>query len=135
MMKAQIEIVVVLGVLLVFIIVAFYALQGSISPSPVPVGIYEEQRQVASTVNNMVRGAADNTLKDMMANGGYLSDPPGGIPDVSSVPTVGFLMGQVPYWIRCDNPTYPALGDIEYWMAEDIKTQIREGLEDVEHTG
>ena len=133
MRKGQAEVIVVFGVLLVIVVVAFYALQNSsIIPNPVPKGVYDEQREVSNTVNNMVRGAADNALREMMEHGGYLEDSSIAGIGYNDVPNTGFLLTRVPFWQRCDQVMYPDIRDIEVWMAKAIEKSVEEGLDDIE---
>lgn len=125
MRKGQAEVIVVLGVMLVIILVAYYAIRGGeIVPSPVPKGIYEEQKEVANTVNTMVRSAADLALEDMMAHGGYLEED---VPPDSA----DFMLTKVPFWVRCDQADVPELPVVKARMENYIEDKVRDGLADV----
>ncbi len=133
MRKGQMEIIVVVGVLLIMVVVMFYAIQGgTIIPSSVPKGVYDEQREVSNTVKNMVRSSADNTLRTTMMHGGYLEDSSLGVITYNDVPNTEFLLTKVAFWQRCQNVMYPSIGDIEAWMAAAIEKDVREGIGDIE---
>jgi hypothetical protein len=134
MRKGQMEVVVVLGVLLVVVVAVFYAMQGGkVLPSNVPEGIYKQQREVATSVKNVIRDATDETLKAMMAHGGYLDrDLPGVTKTYHDVEHVDFLLGGVPYWQRCSRVMYPSMEEIKVWMERSIEDIVKEGLSGVE---
>jgi hypothetical protein len=133
MRKGQLEFIVVLGILLVVVIVAFYAMQGgTVLPSSVPKGVYDEQREISETIKNIIRNAADKTLRDMMMHGGYLEDR--GVAGVSyeDVAHTDFLLGGVPYWQQCNNVMYPDIRDVKLWMEASMEKMLRESIDDVE---
>ena len=76
MMKAQTEVLMLLGVFVVIIIVVYYALAGggNILPSPLPKGVYEEQKEVAGSVESILRSSADNAIKDAIIDGEIPND-------------------------------------------------------------
>ena len=133
-MKGQMEFIVILGIIFVVVIVAYYAIQGgTIIPSPVPKGVYDEQRQVADSVKGVIRDAADKTLRTMMTHGGYLDAYiPGVTRTYEDVDHVEFLFMGVPYWQRCDNVMYPDIMNVKLWMEASIKKIVLEGMDDIE---
>jgi hypothetical protein len=133
-MKGQMEFIVILGIMFVVVVVAYYAIQGGgLIPSPVPKGVYDEQRQVADSVRGVIRDAADNTLRTMMAHGGYLDTRmPGVTRTYEDVDHVEFLFMGVPYWQRCDNVMYPDIRNVKSWMESSIKKIVLEGMDDIE---
>jgi hypothetical protein len=131
--KGQLEFIVVLGVLVVVVVAAFYVIrEADIFQSPVPEGVYDEQRQVAGSINNMIRDAADDTLEDMMSHGGYLGDDSLGFGTYHDLETVRFLNIDVPFWQKCGTRIVPQIDDIEEWMAASIKKMVGDGLDDIE---
>ena len=128
MRKGQMEIIIILGITVVAVVIALYAMSDSgLFRNPVPPGVHEEQRVVADEVKNLVREAADETLRTMMAHGGYH-------PDVSGLPseTTEFLLTEVPVWQKCSSTNIPSLSDIEAWMEESIGDIVWEGLDQAE---
>ena len=133
MRKGQMEFIVVLGIVLVVVIAVFYAMQGgTILPSSVPKGVYDEQREVANSINNVIRNAADRTLRTMMMHGGYLEDRTIAGISYMDVEHTNFLMKGVPYWQQCSNVMYPDVRDVKVWMEASMEKIIREGMDDVE---
>ena len=133
MRKGQMEAIVILGIFFVIVIVALYAVQqGTIFPSPVPKGVYDEQREVANSVKNVIRDAASKTLRTMMAHGGYLEDKSIAGMSYEDVSHTDFLLKGVPFWQQCDNVMYPDIEDVRKWMEASIKKTVREGMDDVE---
>jgi hypothetical protein len=128
------EIIVILGILLVVAIAVVFAIRGGgILSSPVPEGIYSQQREVAASVKNVIRDATDETLKVMMMHGGYLDRRVPGVTVTSSdVPHVDFLLSGVPYWQRCEETMYPDITEVKGWMEKSIEDIIRNGMDDIE---
>jgi len=87
-MRGQVEFIVVLGIVVVIVVVAFYALQTGIIPA---ASANPDVRLVQDSTNNFIRNAAYDTLRKVSDNGGYLE------PQASGVTFLG--MG-VPYWAR-----------------------------------
>jgi hypothetical protein len=132
-MKGQMEIIVVLGIIFVVVIVAFYAIQsGTILPEPIPKGVYEEQRDVANTIKNVVRDASSKTLRTMMAHGGYLEDKSVAGISYKDVSHTDFMLRGVAYWQQCDKVMYPDIRDVKSWMEVSIEKMVMEGMDDVE---
>lgn len=131
--SGQAEFIVILGVLVVVAVAALYAFRGAdILRSPVPEGVYDEQRQVAGSITGMIRDATDETLKGMMSHGGYLGDESLGFGTYHDVDTVKLLNVDVPFWQRCSTEMVPEMDDIEDWMAASIERMVRDGLDDIE---
>ena len=130
------EFVVVLGILFVVVIVAFYAIQsGIVVQNPVPEGVYKEQEAVSESIKGVIRDAADNTLRTMMTHGGYLdSYIPGVTKTYEDVEHVDFLFMGVPFWQQCSRTRYPPIGKIEEWMGAAIEKIVLDGLDDIELT-
>jgi hypothetical protein len=130
MRKGQMEALIIFGIVVVVVIIAIYAMSGSgLFKNPIPKGVYEEQSIVADDVKNLVRDSADETLKTMMAHGGYHPDP-----EISGLPadTTRFLLTDVPVWQSCSNTNIPALSDVKGWMEASIKRMVEEGIGQIE---
>jgi hypothetical protein len=133
MKKGQMEFVIVLGVIFVVVIAVFYAIQGgTILPEPIPKGVYQEQREVANTVRNVVRDVVSKTLRTMMTHGGYLDDKSIAGISYGDVPHTDFMLRGVAYWSQCDKVMYPDIRDVKSWMEASIEKMVREGMDDVE---
>ena len=115
--SGQAEILVVLGVVVVIALAAFYAFQtGLISPSPVPASIAVQQRAVKDSVNNLIREATLRSLKTVSTQGGYASPPPG---------SVTFLDKQVPYWFSSGTTQKP---DVRANLQSALSISLAEGV-------
>jgi len=134
------EFVVVLGILFVVVIVAFYAIRGGVVvQSPVPGGVYEEQEDVSESIRGVIRDAADDTLRTMMTHGGYLdSYMPGVTKTYEDVEHTEFLFMDVPFWQQCGNTNIPDIdipgsdNDVEGWMEASIEKAVLDDLNDIE---
>ncbi|MCK5643170.1 MAG: hypothetical protein KAJ19_20340, partial [Gammaproteobacteria bacterium] len=127
------EVIVIFGVLLVVVLVVLFAVQeGSILPNTIPQNIYNEQKAVAKTVGDRMRDALDYTLRDMMMHGGYIGDQGLGTVSYNDVAGADFLLTKVPYWVRCDQVSYPQISQIETWMEHSIEKKMRDGMNSLE---
>ena len=110
--------------------VALYGLQGgSIFKDPIPEGVYEEQQEITNSVKNLVRDAADDTLKIMMTHGAF---HPEETTNYDSVEKADFLLTEVPYWQMCQDTKYPKIEDVKNWMESAIEKIVRDGMDDIE---
>ena len=104
MAKAQTEIVVVLGIVVVAVVVILYALP-NIIPSDVPQAIKAKYDSVKASFESLVMDGAQDTMRKLSMNGGYL--------DNSSflLGSVTFLGKEVPYWQYNGQVKYPNVRD------------------------
>ncbi len=102
MMKGQIELIAILGVVIVLVVVAFYALQLSQGgANPVPSGTGAEQALVRDKVEGIISDGALLSVKWMESQGGSI------LPDFGN--SVSFTRVMVPYWQKCGNTYVPSL--------------------------
>lgn len=125
--KAQVEFIVIVGLLVVVVSVIYFAYQMVISPTPVPSAISQEQKMVEDSVINLIRGGTDETIKTMEAHGGYLvasslTDPSAVNPTLPE--QVIFMHQGVPYWQKCQNDISPSKNDVKLWMETGIINYI-----------
>ncbi len=111
--KAQVEFIIIVGLLVVVVSVIYFAYQtGVIFPSPVSSAVSQEQKTVKDSVENIIRKGADEAIKWLEAQGGYI------VPPLND--SVSFTRIFVPYWQKCDDTYIP-----------DLKTDITPRLETV----
>jgi len=119
--KGQTEFIVLVGIILVIAVVAFFALStGSIFPTPVPQAIEQEKRLVEDSVTNVGRMGADIAIKWIEQQGGFFE------PDAGN--HVVFTNVAVSYWQRCGQTTVPTLNDITGRLEENVRDYIQTGL-------
>jgi hypothetical protein len=120
-MKAQMELIVIAGLILVFVVVAFYAMGGlNLGVSPVPAAVYEEQKDVAATLDNVVREAAGLALERLESQGGYAGGP--------GAKTVTFRGQEILMWGFCQNPAPPSSASLRQQLEGYIEGRIRQSL-------
>jgi hypothetical protein len=104
--KAQMEFIVLLGLIFVGAAVIYLVYQGlTYNPSSAPIGISEEEKTLRRPVEDLFKSAAEDALRVMEFQGGYSNY--GAISRAESVPTIKFLEGNVRYWSRCENTMIP----------------------------
>ncbi len=125
-MKAQAEFIVIVGLVLVVAAVVFFAQSGMrLGVSPVPPGVYEEQKAVANTLTNLVREASDRALMTMETHGGY---PTGDFRDFSGTETVMFRGQNIPVWAFCENPDPPSYSNLKNWFEGFVEDYVKAGV-------
>ena len=95
MRKGQIEFIAILGIAVVIVVVAFYALQTGVINNP-PAST--DARLIKDSTENFIRNAAYETLKNVSDNGGYLT------PQSSDAVSMG---RSVTYWEKSGQLTVP----------------------------
>jgi hypothetical protein len=127
--KAQAEIVVIVGVLILGIVVVYYAVSGGFPSSNIPKNLYDEQKAFHDSFVNLIRKGADNALMVMEAHGGYLTTDILPNETYTPVPSVLFMDEGVPYWTKCQNNLAPSKREVEHLfelaMEKYIKDHIR----------
>jgi len=94
MRKGQAEFIAILGIIIVAVIAIFYATQTVTPPQP----LTQEQKEVRSSLENLIRSGAHETLRVLSTHGGYSSPP-----STSEI----FLAKDVPYWYKNGASTIP----------------------------
>ncbi len=126
--KAQAEFALILGLLIIAAVVGLYAYSAIYPISPQQAALTEDQKAVASFVNDFIRGAATSTVSEMYKNGGYLDD---------SLPAMGYvshsaLGKKVALWQLCESYNVP---DIEQEFAKGVKKYIEKNMPDSQSIG
>lgn len=112
--KAQVEFIVLVGLLVVVVSVIYLAYQATVSPTLVPSAVFQQQKMVEDSVENIIRKGADEAIKWLESQGGYML--------LSSNDSVSFARVLVPYWQKCDDTYIP---DLE----TDIAPRLESALE------
>ncbi len=107
-MKGQAEFIILLTLVVLVIAVLGLVLQSGYLGIPGSIG--EEQRIVEASIENLIRRGADDTLRVIELQGGYLETTGG----------IGFAGTSIPYWQACQSTSIP--------QAESVKKEFESGL-------
>ena len=120
MRTGQSEFALIVGVIVVIVIVAFFALSTSnILPINVPQGVARDQSLVGDTVKNIAREGADLSLEWIEKQGGHIQ--PG-------YDNVSFTRVAVSYWQKCDDTAIPSISIITSRLEDGVKNYILNNL-------
>jgi hypothetical protein len=126
MRKAQVEIIVILGVVFLFVVIVFYAYSSGLIGRPsLPEDVAKIQDDVEDRIGSVIAGGSKQLLLDMETHGGYLTDPVfiGGAD--TTVPDFVLFMGEgVPYWQKCQNDLSPSREDIRRTFEFSLRNYI-----------
>jgi hypothetical protein len=129
--KAQAEIIVLVGIVLLALVVIYYAVSGGFTSSNVPPGIAEQQKAVQESFLSMAREGADRTLEVMEAHGGYPTEELLGGTGYT-IPDYTIFMGEgVPYWAACGNNLAPSRADIKKWFELSMENYIKNNMDGI----
>ena len=129
--KAQAEIVVIVGVLILAIAVVYYAASGGFPSSNIPRNLYDRQRAFHDSFVNLARKGADNALKSMEMHGGYPTAELLGNGTYQVPPFVVFMDEGIPYWTRCEQNLAPSRKNVTHWLELSMENYIREHITEV----
>ncbi len=130
--KAQVEFIVLIGLIFIVALVIYFAYQLIIMPSAIPPAIKAEQEMVEDSIINLIRKASDESIRVMETHGGYLVASSLDDPSASVLPEqVLFMQQGVPYWQKCQNDVSPSISDVTEWMETGIENYIQGHLEEV----
>lgn len=125
--KAQAEIALILGLLVIAVAIGLYSYSSLSPPSVENVALTQEQQSVASFVKDVMRQGVSETVSEIYKNGGYL--------DGSSM-YLGYTstdtFGNVAFWQMCDTFAIP---DIKANLADGVKKYLEENLPDTQSIG
>ena len=129
--KAQVELIVIVGVIFLAAVVIYYSLQGGIfAPSNVPQDVYRKQTAVHESLVGMARKGSEKVLMVMETHGGYPTAELLGSSGYKVPPYTVFMDEGIPYWAMCENDVSPSRENITRWfemsMENYIKTHISE---------
>jgi len=119
--RGQAEYVVLVGIILVLLVVAYFALSTwTIYPITVPQGIEQEKKLVGDAVTNTGRQAADEAIGWIENQGGYI------VPDAESVVFANY---GVAFWQKCsDTSMAPTLAEITARLEDAMEYNINRTL-------
>jgi hypothetical protein len=129
--KAQVEIVVIVGVLLLGIAVVYYAVSGGFPSSNIPRNLYDRQKAFHDSFVSLARRGADNALQSMETHGGYPTAELLGNGTYQIPPFVVFMGEGVPYWTMCEQDVSPSRKNITRWLELSLENYIREHITEV----
>jgi len=132
--KAQAEFVVIAGIIVLALVVIYYAFSGVLPPSNVPGGIFEKQKAVQESFLSMTSKGADYTLKVMETHGGYPTAELLGNGTYTIPPFVVFMSEGVPYWARCQNNLTPSRQDVTRWFKLSLEHYIETHINEITDT-
>lgn len=123
-MKAQIELMAILGIVAVIVVIAYYALTtGTVFPSPVPQAVSQEQNMIKDAIIIEGKKGADLAIKWLEQQGGFIT------PNINN--SVVFTKVAVPYWQKCgDSSMKPTLGQITERLEGAVRGYINYSLHD-----
>ncbi len=122
--KAQAEVALILGLVVIGVVVVLYSFSSVEPPSIKDVALTEEQKSVSVYAKDLVRQAALETLSELYRNGGYLD---GSVRELGYIEHKGF--GNVAYWQMCENYNAP---DVALQFSNGVKSYIQENLPDTQ---
>ena len=126
MRKGQIEFITILGIILLLIVVVYFAAQGNLfSVSPVPRNIYQYQMLVKTSIQDLIRNGASQILERMETQGGYLTPPQN---------SVRFMGEMVPYWQKCQYTFIPSRDNIRQTFESGLEEYIKKNLNELKQT-
>jgi hypothetical protein len=120
-MRAQAGFITMIGILLVVVLVIYYASQVFL-PNLTPTGTGEEQRMVEGMVESIITTGAESALEAMELQGGYISYPERGVLFTNVV---------VPYWQICQNDVSPTLAQAKQRLEKGIEYYFNNHTQDI----
>ncbi len=126
--KGQVELVIILGIIFLFLIVLFSGIGSNFFASPIPSGVAERQAAVNTMVLGVIKDGVDQTLRVMERHGGYLDDPSITGKTWRDAPNVEFMMAGVAYWQMCENDYSLTKEEIERSFELSVAKHIRENI-------
>lgn len=129
--KAQAEIVVIVGVLILAIAVVYYAVSGGFPSSNIPKNLYDRQKAFHDSFVNLVRKGADNALKSMEIHGGYPTAELLGNGTYQVPPFVVFMNEGIPYWTKCEQNLAPSKKNVTRWFELSVENYVKEHISEV----
>ncbi len=114
--KGQAELIILVGIIVVFVAVVFYTYQSSLFTAPVT----PETENIRNTIENFIREGARDTLRTMYDYGGYLEAQPG---------SVIFLGKEIPYWQKSGQVSYP---DVRQNLVQGVTSYLNENKDSLE---
>ncbi len=127
-MKLQVEFISVLGMLILILVVIFYAYGSNLSYITVPEDVMKVQKSVEQMIEGIMRDSANHILFDMENHGGYIStrEMPG---------YTRFAGMSVPYWQVCENDISPSLQKIKERFENALEMRVKERINDMDFSG
>jgi hypothetical protein len=132
--KAQAEFIVIAGIVILALVVVYYAFSGEFQPSNVPQGVFERQKAVQESFLSMARKGADNTLNVMETHGGYPTQELLGEGNYETPSFAVFMEEGVPYWARCQNNLTPSRDDMTRWFRLSMEHYIQTHMNEITGT-
>ena|GEM_PF-1124504 len=132
--KAQAEIVVIVGVVLLAVAVIYYATQGGFTPSSVPQGVYQKQKLVHESFMGMARKGSEKVLGVMEMHGGYPTAELLGGGGYQIPPYTVFMDEGIPYWAMCEKDLSPSNKNITRWFELSMENYIRTHISEITST-
>ena len=129
--KAQAEIVVIIGVLVLAVAVVYYAVSGGFPSSSIPRNLYDRQKAFHDSFTALARKGADNALMVMEMHGGYPTAEILGNGTYDIPPFAVFMGEGVTYWTRCEQNLTPSRKDVTHWLELAVENYIREHITEV----
>jgi len=131
--KGQVELVIILGIVFLFIVVIFSGVGSNFFASPVPGGVADKQELVSMRVEGIIEDGVEQTLRVMERHGGYLDDPSiAGTEATWMYPAnVQFMGTGVAYWQMCENDYSLTKERIEGWFELSVAKYVKDNLKGV----
>lgn len=131
MVKGQVELVIILGIIFLFIVVMFSSFGSNFFANPVPSGVAERQAAVNTLVMGVIKDGVKDTLRTLELHGGYLEDPSIAGKSWEDVPNVEFMKTGVAYWQMCENNYSPKKEDVKRYFELAAAKYIRDNINQV----
>jgi len=131
--KGQVELVVILGIIFLFVVVIFSGVGSNFFANPAPTGAAEKQEAVNIMVQGIIKDGVEQTLRVMERHGGYLEDPSiaGTEATWMHAANTQFMRTGVAYWQMCENDYSLTKEEVERRFELSVAKHIRDNIEDV----
>lgn len=116
--KAQAEIIIIVGLIVVAVVVFATAFQSGILGPQLPPEIAEQHSLLINFVSDVIREGAVNNIQNLEKSGGYLT--------LSGIDSVQFSVEQVPYWQKCDAYSPPSIASVKNRLEAGIEAHLED---------
>lgn len=131
MRKAQTEMIIIVGVILLAAVAILYATQQFFPFNPVPSGVAQTQKAVKDSFLTLAKNSAERTLRIMFEHGGYLS--PEVLQEPFTIPESTVFSGMgVPYWTKCEADVSPSKEEVTSWMETAITLSLEKNIDSLQ---
>ena len=134
MKKAQAEMIVIVGIIVLAAVAILYTFQGSVpGTTAIPTAVAQNQKIVKNSFLSMAEDAAKETVEIMEYHGGYLSaDLLKNQDSVTARPSVIYTGQGAPFWQQCGEDVSPTKAQVRAWLEGGLRIHILESIDSLE---